>query len=207
MQVPLIDLLKTAEVAHPSVLESLTFEGTMLSMRFRGWPWWKPGTSGVESTIAFVFEEISQGSIGLPVLYASYLQNDEVLEDFALCPLAELPWAAPAEHAIYCAAPLPEPLALFALVHDYLAKVGADYRAEDFLNGADVLEKFGEITASASYLVATVPDVLRSIVCHELDRQNVRYNVITHELQQDTRIRVQFVGTSFLCARAFAHFD
>jgi hypothetical protein len=200
--VNLTDLLQTRDIAHPTRVARASLQGDRLSLTVQGHPWWKRDPQpGEESTLELIFEGISWGTLDLTLSAAEW---DEVLEDFRVQPLVDVDWAQPDARSIFCYAPLPDPFRLYAALHEWLRDRDAFKTAADFLNSGDDITRFAEITATQSYLVAKGPEIITQILCDELSRQDVPFEVHTFDLPTDRRLWVRLGAADFLCERAVA---
>jgi hypothetical protein len=93
------------------------------------------------------------------------------------------------------------------MVQTFLASVGAFKGVGDFLNQGLLLRDFTKISSGRSYLLARAPDVLSRLLCDELDRQLVPYNVVANSKWPENRQWVRLEDTGFLCERAWAEFQ
>src|SRR5438045_8829983 len=75
-------------------------------------------------------------------------------------------------------APLPDPLKVYTAVENYLLAAGSPWIPAHFLNGADRMDRFLEFTASAGYLLATVPLAIRNLIVRELEAQSFRPTIL-----------------------------
>jgi hypothetical protein len=204
----LLELLAATSIAHPSAVAWIRVEAGGIRIRISGWRWWDPRIDPrIEGQIDLIFEEVSEGAIGVGESTNGHPYGDEVLEDFAVRPLSDVPWAQQASGTIYCSSALPDPFALYAILHDYLAGERAFLKPADFLNSAYSLEIFRKNVATGSYCIGSGPDVVCDLICHELERQHVVHNVIAHQTKPETRLWVTFGEQDFLCERAFAGFE
>jgi hypothetical protein len=150
MVIELIQLLREREICHPNRVVSSTFEAGEVRLSLEGYPWWHGRTSNdVDRSIAFRFSGLTSGELPLMTLLNN--GDDEALEHFDIRLTSELEWAQPAQSEIFCSMPLLRPLAVYMAVEDYIRKAWALRTPGDFLNGADNLRHFLEITASSGY--------------------------------------------------------
>jgi len=209
MRINLLDLLQSNPIVHPTRIASMAISDGTLRIAVTGYPWWKPRADfSDDGQLEIRFEGLSDGY--LDVTLASGDEDDlEALEGFALRSLENIDWAQPCIHAIYCSGPLQNPLAIYAVVNDYLVDVEAFKTPDDFLNFNfdGKLSSFAETGASNSFLVARAPESVRQIICEELTRQSVPYNVITTKLPPEKRLWVTLGDGHFLCDKAFTVFD
>lgn len=204
MKVNLFDLLRQREIVHPTRITAIEAGNRQLRVTVFGYPWWQSVISSNEGRIAFLFEGIKEGLLDADTLLD--MEEDEALEVFRVSPLSNEQWATVGKsYAIYCSSPLPEPLKLYALVEDYLWNIHAPRSARDYLNVPNgSLTRFGEITKSSSFLVAKAPERLHQIISAELQRQNVRHNVLTSTRPATHNLFVEMGSASFTCERATA---
>jgi hypothetical protein len=211
MRVNLMELLESRSIIHPTQIDCITLKGCRLSVVSSGFPWWetKAPKYDAEGSIEFIFEDVSRGHLDLHLVGA--IERYEALESFGVRSVDNIDWAQPSVHSIYCSAPTPDPLELYARLQDHLEEQGAFMRAAEFLNMGTGNQsehfsfgRFRAIASSRSYLVGRGPESIRRVVCAELARQNVPHNVLTHELDRDRRLWVRFGGSDFLCNSAVA---
>ncbi|MEN3976259.1 hypothetical protein [Emcibacter sp. SYSU 3D8] len=206
MRVDLLELLQKRAVHHPTSITSFEAAGNGLRISVKGYAWWLGNEDYYTSrTMSLVFEEIGEGFVYLPIAFDD--RSDEALEDFEVTLLANHAWAHPPIFAIYGNAPLPDPLALHAKVHDYLRTSNASKGASDFLNACDTLAGFVQITSRRSYLAAQGPEAIRQIVCQEMEAQGVSFAVLDQKAYRMAHLLVRLDGAFFTCERAFAEFD
>jgi hypothetical protein len=207
MQVDLIELLGPGPRQHPTRITGVVLADGEMRWSVQALPWWRENahTYG-EVEITFIFRGIEWGLLDLSWALDSY--EDEILEVFDISRLADHNWAQPRTFDIYGNAPLPDPLALYARVEDYLWEADATKTARDFLNMGDggLLGDFRQLTNSHLYLLARVPESLRATVCDELERQAVPYNVLGGGGTDEDRLLIRFGNGSFACKEAVAEF-
>ena len=207
MEVDLLSLLGRRSVTHPSRITSVEFTANCeVRIGVTGWPWWTEGLdTSKDHTIAFSFRGVSDGALETRDFD---FEETEALETFAVVETVKLPWARSEGSAIYCHAPLPRPLRVFAAVHDFLLPYGGVRRAGHFLNSGDAesLATFVDRTSSNSYLIANAPPVIRDIVCDELAAQGVTYNELPARLQPCGRLLVTLGRSQFFCETAHVEF-
>lgn len=204
MRVELIQLLRERQLVHPSRIVSAALEGRELRIAVEGHIWWRNTPAPAEGKINFSFSTVT-GSGQLEALFDS--GDDEALETFDVSATSELPWAQPDAYSIYCSSRLPDALAVFTAVQDYLLAERAPRIPGDFLNAGSQLSQFLKITASACYLLATGPDSICKIVRSELDRQSVPYTVLAANGHAESPLFVRLGGLTFFCDSAVAEFD
>jgi hypothetical protein len=207
MRVELLKLLEEKPIIYPTRMESLRVTPGSIHMTLTGHKWWNPESTEKDGRITFVFEGLSEGKVDVTFFNAVNFGWDEALEDFRIQSLAGIDWAQPATHSIYCSTALKDPLSVYIGLQDYLAEAGSYLRAEHFLNCGNKLRKFTELTTSQSYMLARCPSAISEILCSELDRQAVRYNVIAINLPPEDRLWVAMGDADFLCETAVAEFS
>jgi hypothetical protein len=209
MRIELTELLKSQDIVHPTRILSMAIKNGTLQVLVQGYPWWKShGTSADEEELELCFEGLSEGSLDLTL--ASGSEDDyEALETFAVRSLANVDWAQPSSHSIYCSAPLQDPLRLYTVVQDHLLDVDSFKKPSDFLNFDfdGRLNGFMAIASSSLFLVARAPQSLSQIICEELTRQGVPHNVLTKTLPLEQRLWVTLGSFNFLCQSAMAIFE
>jgi hypothetical protein len=169
-----------------------------------GWPWWDDALDkSTDHKIELLFGGLGYGFLGTRDFD---FEETEALEVFEVVETASLAWAQAEGSAIYCQAPLPRPLDIFAKIHDFLWPYAGVSRPGHFLNCGDSesLATFIERTKSNSYLVANAPPVLRDIICSELAAQGVPYNELPVRLQPCGRLLVTLARSQFFCETAEA---
>ena len=205
MRIDLIELLRSRPIVHPTRIVSTSISSNAVRVTVRGYPWWRDAPSPPEEqSIEFVFEGIARGQIELEDFESDC---DEALEEFDVVSMSEVGWAQADEFSIYCSSTLNDPLELHLRVHDFLNEADAYRRPGEFLNCASGrLAKFVEITSSNSYMVARGPECIRDIVCRELERQGVAYNVIATPTKPACGMLIRLAQSHFVCTAAFAEF-
>jgi hypothetical protein len=206
MVIDAIQLLLERNIGHPSRIVSAEMVDGQFRLTLAGYPWWRgrpdPDDDG---SIRFHFSGVTGGELFLADLLDHC--DDEALETFDIRPVLALPWAEANGFAIYCSAPLPRPLAIYMAVQDYLFAVNAAREPGDFLNGGHRLSDFLRITASAGYLLANCPTVIRDLIVDELGRQSVTPTVHGRPVGDDNRLFVRLGRSTFFCTVAEAEFD
>jgi hypothetical protein len=207
MSVDLLSLLRRKPVGHPTRITSVQFVGNRaLRIVVVGWPWWDACLdTSTDHQIELLFGGISDGVLE-PLDFD--FEETEALEPFEVVETANLPWAQPDGFAIYCHAPLPRPLEVFAKIHDFLLPCGGVRRASHFLNCGDqeALSTFVERTRSTSYLIGNAPRAIRDLITAELTAQHVAYNELPRRLQRCGPLLVTMGRSQFLCETAEAEF-
>jgi len=206
--VDLLSLLEKYPISHPSSLVKIEADQSgRVSITIKGTQWWKGKSElGHDKEIIFVFEGVSDGFLDVDLFDDAW---NECLESFCIFKTKECEWLAEDGFAIYCSSPLPEPLEIFVIVHDYLKKFDADISPVVFLNAGDFgyLADFKKITSSTSYLLGKVPPVLCGLIEEDLARQGVKYNKLGIGLRNNRTLLVQFGRNSFFCDSAMATFE
>ncbi len=195
-QVDLTTLLRERQLRHPTQILRGVLEARTFTLTVRGSPWW------IDGVFDLVFEAVSGGLLDLPLVNDP--EDDEALEPFAVTPMADLPWAQPASHSLFCSAATPRPLRLYAVIADYLASAGAPTMAGQYLNGGARPDVFVETASTESYRVATAPPEIARIIRAELEAQGVPYTVQDHGVSSDDRLWVRLGDANIYCARAYA---
>ncbi|MDO8289046.1 MAG: hypothetical protein Q7T44_07490 [Parvibaculum sp.] len=207
MRIELVGLLTQRQIIHPTEIISTSVQANTLRIRVEGYPWWmaSPDLSERQS-LELIFEGVTQGTLDLEDLSPDEFVGDEALEDFDVCSLAALDWAQPNIHSIFCSSPLSNPMQLYMLLHDYLEDAGSFRKPAAFLNGGARLSSFAQITSARSFKIAECPQSVCDLICHELDEQGVRYNVMSTDLPSDNRLLVRLGDSHFLCEVAYVEF-
>jgi hypothetical protein len=199
----LLDLLSDRPIVHPTRIEAVAWRGRQLTIDVRGHRWWSSPHEDrhAEGAIRLVFSGLEDGCLFTDELQ---IDDDEALEDFEVVSVSGVPWAQASDWSIYCSGPIGEPISLFAKVHDYLRLKQAFLGAEDFLNQAEVLSGFVTMTQAAGFLVERGPACIRDLICSELERQGVPYNVIQTPVDAEPQYLVRLGNSAFLCQEAVA---
>jgi hypothetical protein len=208
-RIELTELLHSRPISHPTRIISTSIEPGSLRLVLQGYPWWRD-VSGQEddASIVFLFEGIRGGQLCIENFANTSLSADEALETFEVCSLTELDWAQPNRFSVYCSGSLENPLKLYWRVHDFLGKADAYRRTSEFLNyPSGQLAQFVETTSSGSYLIGSGPESIRSIICEELEKQGVAYNIIESKMAPARGLLVRLAMSDFVCAEAFAEFE
>jgi hypothetical protein len=205
MVIDAIQLLSERQIIHPSRIVSASLADREFRLSIAGYQWWRDTTGDNEGQITFRFSGVTRGHLNLPAL----LDKEEIewLEEFVISPTSTLDWAGPNQFQIYCSAPLADPLAVYAIVENYIFASRAHRVPGDFLNGADRLSRFLEFTSSSGYLLASGPEAIRSLVVGELKAQSVPHTVIEAKGHPEARLFVRLEGSAFFCASALAEFE
>jgi hypothetical protein len=208
MRTNLVTLMKQQTICHPSSIVCIRTEaGGHVSIKIRGFPWWREGLHhNSDGEIEFVFEGVSDGILDLAGLN---LEDDKALEDFEIVETEECAWLEEYGFEIYCSAPIPNPLNVYTLVHDYLVTNKSNLSALDFLNTGSryYLSEFRKIVASNSFLLCRAPAELCDLVIDELNRQGVQHNKLPSQLRDYSPLLVTLGGSQFFCKSASAIFD
>jgi hypothetical protein len=204
MRVNLADLLRTTELAHPSFIRRLEWQGDSLTVHVEGRAWWRGGAASGDGALRLVF-----GGLGLGALRTDEFdpEDDEALESLSITALSEVDWARPAEWSVYCRGPLPRPPDLYVRVHDFLAEREAIRRPGDFLNSAERISRFAAITQTAGYWLGSGPAWLRDMLCEELERQGVPYDVVHTAREPASGWLVRLGDSAFVCEEAYAGWE
>ncbi len=202
MRRALYDLLQERSIVHPSRVEAITWRDGRLTVDVRGWRWWEASSPSpaTEGAITLIFEEVSEGRFKLDGLD----DNDEMLDSFEIRRVSETPWARAANWSIFCAAPIPDPLAIHTALQDHLHRSSACFGVEDFLNEASRLSAFVEMTKTPGFLLAAAPESIRDLISEELDRQSVRYSLVETVADSEPRFFVTLGRSTFFCEEAIA---
>ena len=205
MRIDLLDLLADREIVHPTRISAVTWAGSELVLSLTGYRWWEQACTDrrADGAIRFVFGGVADGTLRPSIMD----DDDEALEDFAIRPITDVPWAQPADWSIYCSAALPDPMAIYVGLHDFLAREGAFYTPADFLNGAAEISRFTAITQTPGFMLGSGPECVRALLCAELERQGVRFSVVHTMRDVDSRLLVRLGGSSFVCDTAVAEFE
>jgi hypothetical protein len=205
MKADLLTLLLTREIAHPTTIKSIVLQGGALRVAIEGYAWWRQSSGPAdEGAIEFVFEGLCEGALDV----TSLAQGDEALEYFSITSLKTARWAQPATHAIYCSAPVPDPLALWLALERHLKSENAFWTPDRFFNCGETLSRFVELCAAPSFLVAQAPASVADAIHAELVRQRVKFNTLTGAAREpEGWLLVRFDDTGFLCTAASAVFE
>lgn len=206
MRVELIELLADREIVHPTKISSVVWSEGELVMSITGYRWWEQARSGhgLDGAIRFIFGGVTGGALR-PDEFS--LDDDEALEDFEITPVAEVGWAQPQDWSVFCSSAIPDPMALYVGLHDFLAREGAFYAPEDFLNCAAEISRFVGMARTPGFMLGQGPDCVRALLCAELERQGVGHNVIYTLADEESRMLVRVGKSSFLCNSAVAEFE
>lgn len=200
--------MKKQTVCHPSSLVHIRAEkGGVVSIKTRGFPWWRDGLhQNQDEEIEFIFDGVADGVLNL----AGFdYDDDEVLEDFEIIETEKCAWLEEYGFEIYCSAPIPAPLDIYTLVHDYLVANNSTLSALDFLNAGSrsYLNDFRKIVESNSFLLCRVPAELCGLIVDELNCQSVKHNKLPTSLRKNKPLLVTYDGFRFFCKNASAKFD
>ena len=204
VRVSLPELLAQRCISHPTRVTRVVIAAGRLEIVVLGYPWWRDGDRARSQEMTLIFGKLSEGTV--PVDFGLDDNSDEDLDGFSIQSLSAMAWAETPRNAIYCHAPLQDAARLYAILQAFLHRLGALKGPGDFLNQGHLLQDFERLSAGNSYLLARAPDVLRSLLCDELDRQQVPHNIIQHATSVDTRLWVRFGDQGFLCGEAWAEF-
>lgn len=206
MRVELIELLADREIVHPTTISSVVWAQGELVMSITGYRWWEQPYSGRKSdgAIRFIFGGVTGGALRCDEFHP---EDDEALDDFEITPVADVGWAQPKDWSLFCSSAIPQPMALYVGLHDFLAREGAFYAPGDFLNCATEISRFVAMARAPGFMLGQGPGCVRDLLCAELERQGVVYNVIQTLADQESRMLVRIGGSSFLCNSAVAEFE
>lgn len=201
----LIDLLAERVIAHPSRILRATVERGDLRLEVEGWRWWD-GTDGADGRLELVFAGLLGGALDATLLGLS--SDDEDLDVLMVSPLAEEPWALTGRiHSLYCQGPLPDPLAVHAVVHDLLVGRRAPRSPFDYLNGGSTLDRFRWLTSRGNFLLSRAPPDLHVLIADEVARQAVPHSELVADYPATTDLFVRLGDASFICTDAWAEWD
>lgn len=200
----LFELLRERTLCHPSRIAAVEVRHRELRVRITGRPWWSESGLVEEGAIEFIFAGVREGILDADGLLD--LEDDEALEALKIAPLDELSWSdAHPACAIYCLSPLPEPLALYAVIADLLWTGGSLKLAGDYLNMPDgTLSSFLRLAKEQLFLVANAPAPMADEIVNELTRQGVPHSVVALHRSPTTGVFVQLGGSRFVCESATA---
>ena len=209
MQVDLIELLSQRPISHKTKITSASVVSGKLEMVVDGYPWWRSAVSGLEeSTIRFSFEGLIAGNLVLDDISGIEGFADKALENFDVSLATTIGWAQPNTFSIYCSSSLKNVWDLYRQLYDYLLEVDSYRRIEEFLNfPTGKLSQLVEITSSSSFLLGQGPDCVRAVICDELERQGVVFNVLETRMDPNQCVLVRLSDSHFFCRTARAEFD
>ena len=208
MKVDLLDLLRSKSIVHPTTITSLNLVESKLIVSLTGYAWWREKPTP-EASYEFHFGEVSDGLIDamLGSLVFDH-KNAEALEYFFVHPLTDAGWAQPATCQIFCSGPLKYPLSLYSKLERHLEKAEAFKEPKDFMNGGQgetPIATFAKIASENSFLLATAPEEVCTLLTAELERQGVPHNVVRRtDVRVETRLHVRLDRSDFLCGSASA---
>ncbi len=167
--------------------------------------WWMPYQDHAhERRIDLIFEGVGEGHLD-PTDFAS--ADDKDFEHLEIADISQVPWAQQNGTAIFCSAPLPKPLELYFVIHDFLIAQGSMRTAEHYLNSRGDSRHFRKVVQSPAYLLGNFPPPLRDVVVAELRAQGVPHTEQPTEFDRPGNLLVQFQQSWFFCASAEAEFD
>jgi hypothetical protein len=206
VRVELAELLAEREIIHPTKIDSVMWANDELVISATGFPWWERAhlDRKLNGRIRLIFSGIDDGVLRPDEINA---EDDEALEDFEVVPVAQVDWAQPKRWSVFCSGPVPEPMALYVRLHDYLARRRAFLLPEAFLNHATEISRFIEMAHTPGFKLGQGPECVRALLCAELERQGVTYNVVPTPADEAGRWLVRLGGSSFLCRSAAAEFE
>jgi hypothetical protein len=199
----LFELLTERPIAHPTRIEGVTWRGRKLTITVRGYRWWESPyvNRQVEGGLNLIFDDLGDGCLLTNEFDAD---DDEALEHFEVRPVSEVPWAQACDWSIYCSAPIHEPMTLYGKVHDYLSTCDAFLTPERFLNQADDLSRFINMTQTIGFMIARGPRCIRDLVCLELERQLVPHSILETRADTEPKFLIRLGDSAFLCGSASA---
>lgn len=175
MKFDLSTLLAEKTFSHPSILKDVRLVDGGLRLTVAGYSWWAERPAYSDKSAILSFSGISSGSLDLWSILDE--EDNEALGDFEIELTDRLEWARPGTFSIYCSQPIPEPLAVHAIVERWVQPARGVRGVGDFLHGAERLSTFLTYAASQVFLLASGPDGLRSLLVEELERQGVRHQI------------------------------
>jgi hypothetical protein len=199
----LLDLLTDRPVIHPTKIDEVAWRGRQLTVAVSGHRWWATPYEDrqTEGAISLVFNGLEGGCLFMDELEPD---DDEALEDLEVLSVSDVPWAQACDWSIYCSGPIDDPVSLFAKVHDYLRLNQAFLGPEHFLNQATDISGFVAMTQVGGFLVGRGPASIRDLICAELERQEVPYNVLQTTVDTEPQYLVRLGNSAFLCQEALA---
>lgn len=208
MKLELIKILEKLDSLPTGSVTSMQARKSVFELTIRGEPWWTDFASNIweerqeqpEEQFKLLFSGLSHTRIDVAELLS--FQHEELAESIIVRPLKDEKWVGGDTYNIYGSEPLPNPLALYAELSDYLTRIGAPSTASDYLNIARSISNFCEITQAPTYLISDAPSAPTKVICDELDRQGVRYTTVAFKHAMPTGLFVQIGRTSFTCQEA-----
>lgn len=201
MRIALKDLLRDRKIAHPTLIKLVTWTGCDLLVVVTGQRSWSDAVQEDDLTVSFL--GISEGRID-PRDLATADDCNEALETFRVALANEVDWLRRADHAIFCNGSVPDPMSLYARVSDALSEAGSIYGPAEFLNGAASLSGFQQLLSSSSFKLGSGPPLVHDVLCAELLRQGVPYNLVDLRPAAPTGLSVWLGDSWFLCREAWA---
>jgi hypothetical protein len=95
---------------------------------------------------------------------------------------------------------------LYTEIESYLDAANAFKNPTDFLNEASSVSKFQKNTSARMYLLASVPNGLKSIICEEIERQNVPYTIYKTGAHPRSDVVIRLGSAGFFCTAATLEF-
>ena len=202
MKFDLPTLLAEKTFSHPSIIRDVRLADGGLRLTVAGYSWWAERPAYSDEPVILSFSGISSGSLDLLAVLDE--EDDEALGDFEIELADRLEWARPKTFSLYCSQPLPEPLAVHAIVERWVQPAQGVRGVGDFLHGAEQLSTFLTYAASQVFLLASGPDSLCPLLVGELGRQGVRHQISSFGTDYaEGRYFVRLAGgTWFFCDSA-----
>jgi hypothetical protein len=157
-----------------------------------------------ERRIDLIFQGVGKGHLD-PTDFAS--ADDKDFEHLEIAEISQVPWVQQNGTAIFCIAPIPKPLELYFVIHDFLIAQGSMRTAEHYLNSRGDSRHFRRVVQSQAYLLGNFPPPLRDVVVAELRAQGVPHTEQPTEFDRPGNLLVRFQQSWFFCASAEAEFD
>lgn len=211
MRIDLLDLFDTREIVNPSTIAKIELEAGSIKATVFGYPWWRsPKGRPNEGTLTMTFQGIEYALIDHGTLIYDF---EDHLDIFWGGSWNALPWRQGASGSIYCNRPIPDPVAVFVAVENYLSEQTCPFGPEEFLHsygGDGFLTSFKNLVESPGYYLGGGPAPICHLICAELDRQGVTYKLhgATGENDDPELQYFSLTGQTFIvCEKAFAEFD
>lgn len=203
MRRDLIELLEDRPIVHPTRIEQASLRGRILTLEISGYRWWASAYTdrAQQAAIQLVFERLGCGGLKTDEFDP---EDDEALDRFEILRVEDTPWAQACDWSIYCSGPVGDPVALFVVAQDYLAKHHAFLPVGYFLNQGETVSRFKAVAASHGFLLARTPRQLRDLLCAELDRQHVPHSVLNTPTDEEPTLIVRLGESAFFCGEAWA---
>ena len=153
MRVNLQQLLRDRGVVNPTRVQETTFREDELRIRLMGPAWWTPYQDhACERRIDLIFQGVGEGHLD-PTDFAS--ADDKDFEHLEIAEISQVPWVQQNGTAIFCSAPIPKPLELYFVIHDFLIAQGSMRTAEHYLNSRGDSRHFRRVVQSQAYLLGS----------------------------------------------------